>query len=63
MKEFLGKKKMERAAQLGDEKVKPDSAELHTQLQNCDIQRAQRPDGISGRTKIVARNSGAVKGD
>ena len=63
MKEFLAKKKIERAAQLGDEKIKPDSTELHTQLQNCDIQRAQRSDGISGRTEIVARESSAVKGD
>ena len=48
MKEFLAKKKIEHAARLGDGKIKPDSTELHTQLQNCDIQRAQRSDEISG---------------
>ena len=63
MKEFLERKKIEHAARLGEEQNKSNLAQLHTQLKNCDIQRAQRPEGIRGQPEIVARDSSAVKGD
>ena len=63
LKEFLERKKIERAARLGEKQNKSNSSQLHTQLKNCDFQRAHRPEGIVGRDEIVAMGSSAVKGD
>ena len=62
MKSFLEGKRKERAALVKIENNSK-SAELHTQQKFCQVERAQRTDGIRGRNELGAMGYSATNGD
>ena len=62
MKKFLESKRRNRASLLDKKQSKPDLAELHTQKENLEFQRAQRTDGMGGRVEQITMGNSAANG-
>ena len=62
MKKFLGARRKERAA-LVEVKNNSKSAELHTQQKFCQVERAQRTEGMEGRNEPEPMGNSATNGD